>query len=174
MVVLWPVVNLSWCGLCEVVNNLCYTFMVSNWYDTILLLVQLSINSTLSSWKNRKDKSCFSKQLIKKLIDHCTAVVHLPLYRNFPGLKMLYLYSNHLVARLNPDKLVKCNPKINTSLHQIGFPKVSGRPSKTWMDVRKEKEGRGNGKTSNRNCTGRRRTKRWLSIFCKWWLSNFW
>ena len=65
--------------------------------ESALPLVQLSINSTLSNWKNRKDKSCFSKQLIKKLIDHCIAVVHLPLYRNFPGLKMLYLYYDHLV-----------------------------------------------------------------------------
>ena len=40
--------------------------------EVVLPLVQLSIYSKLSCWKNRKEMSCFSKQLIKKLINHCT------------------------------------------------------------------------------------------------------
>ena len=39
--------------------------------ESALLLVQLSMNSKRSCWRNRKEKSCFSKRLIKKLIDHC-------------------------------------------------------------------------------------------------------
>ena len=38
-----------------------------------LPLVQLSINFKLSCWKRRKQKLCFSKQLIKKLIANCTS-----------------------------------------------------------------------------------------------------